>query len=314
MPPLPHKSKKMAYKKIDREFCLTDDSVNVYGYRLLTSGLRLDRFTPPIGFLMHDRERGVAVRWEDFRTEEGRVYAKPVVNTSQFPQLAQQIEDGFYSAASVGHIVVLKYTDDDSSKLEGQTGITVLEWFPRECSIVDIPGNYNAIAKLYDERDNLLHDLIDNNNHNTMEKATIEVASLGLPNLTETSTASEAVAAIRELADRASRAESAEKELAELKSAINAEKVQALLDGAVSDRKLTRLMADKLKTAYGDDPGGLKALLDTMPVMTGIHDNLSDELPEKYRGKTFRELYISGDLADIQENYPEYYKQLKNEQ
>jgi hypothetical protein len=81
-------------KKIDKEFCISDDSVNVYGYRLLTSGLELSRFNPPIGFLMHERDKGVAVKWEDFRTEVGKVFAKPVINDELFPQLAQQIEEG----------------------------------------------------------------------------------------------------------------------------------------------------------------------------------------------------------------------------
>jgi len=58
------------FKKIDKEFCLTDDSVNVYGYRLLTSGLLMDEVKKnPIGFKMHNRDNGVVVRWEDFRTE-----------------------------------------------------------------------------------------------------------------------------------------------------------------------------------------------------------------------------------------------------
>ena len=56
-------------KRIDREFCLTDSSVNCYGYRLLTDGLEIDRFRPPVGFLMHDRDKGVAVQWTDFRRE-----------------------------------------------------------------------------------------------------------------------------------------------------------------------------------------------------------------------------------------------------
>ena len=83
-------------KKIDREFLLTDDSVNCYGYRLLTSGLQLDRFDPPIGFFMHEREQGVAVRWEDLTVRDNALYGKPVVDDSRFPDLVKQIEDGFY--------------------------------------------------------------------------------------------------------------------------------------------------------------------------------------------------------------------------
>ena len=222
----------MAYKKIDKEFCLTDDSVNVYGYRLLTSGLRLERFTPPIGYLMHRREAGVAVRWEDFRTEGGCLYAKPVVNESAFPDLAQQIEDGFYSAASVGHIVALAIDQDDASRLEGQTGPTVTEWFPRECSIVDIPGNYNAIARLYDEADNLLHDLSDNTkiNKQDMDKATIDVAALGLPGLAADASVEQALRYIRDLASTAARVPALEKELADLRAATTAGKVQAIVE------------------------------------------------------------------------------------
>ena len=140
-------------KKVEKEFCLTDNSVNVYGYRLLTEGLELERFNPPIGYLMHERDKGVAVRWEDFRLDGDKLYAKPVINDRDFPQLAQLIEDGFYNAASVGHIVVLEWSDDEKMKIVGQSDVTVTKWFPRECSIVDIPGNYNAIAQLYDEND-----------------------------------------------------------------------------------------------------------------------------------------------------------------
>ena len=182
---LPKNSKiSMAYKKINKEFCLSDDSVNVYGYRLLTSGLLLERFKPAIGFLMHDRESGIAVRWEDIRTEGGKVFAKPVVNTTKFPNLYQEIEDGFYAAASVGHIVAVELTDDPKYKLEGQTGPTVTKWFPRECSIVDIPGNYNAIAKLYDDKDNVLRDLSDNfslKHKDNMDEKVFKVADLKLP-------------------------------------------------------------------------------------------------------------------------------------
>ena len=150
--------------KVDKEFLLTDETVNCYGYRLLTSGLQLARFEPPIGFFMHNREQGVAVKWEDLVVRDGALYGKPVVDEIRFPDLPQQIMDGFYAAASVGHIVALEWSDEPNMKLEGQTGPTVTKWFPRECSIVDIPGNYNAVAqnKLFDEGGNVLLDLSDN--------------------------------------------------------------------------------------------------------------------------------------------------------
>lgn len=299
----------MAFKKIDREFCLTDDSVNVYGYRLLTSGLQLDRFTPAIGFLMHDREKGVAVRWEDFRIEEGRLYAKPVVNESKFPGLAQEIEDGFYSAASVGHIVALEYSDEPEYKLEGQTDVTVTKWFPRECSIVDIPGNYNALARLYDENDTLLHDLTDKTER-IMEQNGIKVEDLQLPNLKADATMEQVTAVINDLKAKAERTETAEKQLAELKASMKKDKVNALLEKGKAERRLTQELADKLGRDYADSPETLEELIGAMPVQAVASEHTED-VPEELKGKTYRDLYLSGELEDVKKNYPDYYRHLK---
>lgn len=196
-------------KKINIEFCLTDDSVNVYGYRLITAGLELDRFNPPIGFLMHNREQGVAVRWDDFRIADGKLFAKPIVNLVRFPDLADQIENGFYNAASVGHIVALEVSDDNQKKLEGQTGPTVLRWFPRECSIVDIPGNYSSIAKLYDEQDNVLHDLTAQADNSQFMEMTLTPEQITLLNLADNATPEAFGTALANLKARADRADQA---------------------------------------------------------------------------------------------------------
>ena len=105
----------MKTKKIDKEFCFTDESVNVYGYRCLTSGLLLDEVKKnPIGFKMHNRENGVVVRWEDFRIDGDKVYAKPVINLShpEGETIVSEIENGFLNGASAGKIVVLDASDE----------------------------------------------------------------------------------------------------------------------------------------------------------------------------------------------------------
>lgn len=316
-----NKSTKMAYKKIDKEFCLTDDSVNVYGYRLITSGLQIDRFKPAIGFLMHDRDKGVAVRWEDFRTEVGKLFAKPVVNESLFPDLAKQIEDGFYAAASVGHIVALETSDDPADRLEGQTSVTVKKWFPRECSIVDIPGNYNALAQLYDEGDGVLHDLSDNYKpdgtvppiiQNNMDKNVITVADLKLPNLSADATAEQINAAIADLSAKAERSTSLEKELNDLKAAHTKERVAAIVKAGMEVRKLTKELADKLEKDYAANPEGLQALVDSLPAQTMLAAQMTDGVPEKYQGKTFNDLYLSGDWEEVKTKYPDLAKTLKS--
>ena len=120
------------FKKIDKEFCLTDNSVNVYKYRLLTEGLLLDQYKKnPIGFMMHEREGGVLVKWEDFRTEGDRLYGKPVINLShpKGEDIAAQVENGFINAASMGKIICLAATDDPKLKLKGKRDQRLLDGF-----------------------------------------------------------------------------------------------------------------------------------------------------------------------------------------
>lgn len=304
-------------KKIDKEFLLTDDSVNCYGYRLLTSGLQLDRFDPPIGFFMHNREQGVAVRWEDLTVRGNALYGKPVVDDSRFPDLVKQIEDGFYSAASVGHIVALSMSEDPALRIDGQTGPTVTEWFPRECSIVDIPGNYNAVAqsRLFDENNNVLMDLSDKQTHSIMTEKAITLEALleiGLPNLVAESTTEQAVQIIRDLVAKAARTATAEAALQSLQAQVVADKVNAIVDKALADHKVNAVMAEKLKQDYATNPEGLEALVAAMPAQTTISNQLkAEDLPQKYQGKTWHDLYMQeGALEDIKKNYPSYYEKL----
>lgn len=310
----------MSFKKINQDFCLTDDTVNVYGYRLLTAGFELDRFKPAIGFLMHNRDKGVAVKWEDFRIDGDKLYAKPVVNVSAFPNLAAEIENGFYNGASVGKIVALEISNDEKLMLDGQTGPTVTKWFPREASIVDIPGNYNALAQLYDESDNVLQDLTDKtkqkpSKNEKMSKIEFTVEQLLLLDLKDDATPIQVSVALKELADKAKRADAAEKELKDLKDAVENDKVKAILAQGLTDRKLTKEISDKLEKQYAGKPAELKDLVDAMPaqqLVTATPGELSANFPEKYKGKSYHDLYVSGELEALKADYPDYYETLKN--
>jgi hypothetical protein len=143
-------------KKIDKEFQLSDSSVNCYGFRLLTSGYLIDEYkSNPIGYYMHDRDSGVVVRWEDLKVDGDKVLGKPVINMSnpRGQQTVDEIENKFLNGASVGHIVVLEWSDDPKMKLPGQIGPTATKWFNRETSVVDVPGNFGSLA-LFDKDGN----------------------------------------------------------------------------------------------------------------------------------------------------------------
>jgi hypothetical protein len=92
------------------------------------------------------------------------ITGKPVINlmNGRGEQTWSEVENGFLNAASVGHIVVLEYSMERELMLPGQTGPTITKWYNKECSLVDIPGNCNALTKLYDAQENELN-LMDMN-------------------------------------------------------------------------------------------------------------------------------------------------------
>ena len=312
-------------KKIDKEFCITDDSVNVYGYRLLTAGLLMDEVKKnPIGFKMHNRDNGVVVRWEDFRTDNDKVFAKPVINLAhpQGETIVSEIENGFLNAASVGRIVCLGATDLKELMLPNQTGPTITEWFPREISLVDIPGNYNALANLFDIDDNELNlaDLPKKFNNNNMKKIILATAMLSVLNLSDNSTDDDANTAIQDLVDRAKKGDTAVQDLADVKSqmetlkkATTTKEVADLLDKGLSDKKLTVELKEKLQLSFSENPTGLKDLIDAIPAQVSVIDALSDKTPTEFENKSWDDLYANDNLEVVRTKFPDLYEKLKNE-
>lgn len=308
------------FKKIDKEFCITDDSVNVYGYRCLTAGFQIDEVKKnPIGFHMHNRDKGVVVRWDDFRIDGDKVFAKPIVNLShpEGQSIVDQIEGGFLNAASVGKIVVLEASDAKNLKLPGQTKPTVTKWFSREISLVDIPGNYNALANLYDKDNNELNlsDLENftlKNMKNTLEAAVI-LTALNLKDGDE----SAVVTAINNLVAKADKADeykdlldAKDEELKTVKAETVTKEVQDLIAGGKTAKKLTNELAAKLEKDYAENPSGLKDLIDTLPAQVLVTEKKE---AGKYDGKTFDDLYSSGELETVKKEFPDLYEKLRDE-
>lgn len=314
------------FKKIDKEFCVTDESVNVYGYRCLTNGFLLDEYRKnPIGFHMHNRDGGVLVKWDDFRIQDKKVYAKPIINLSHpdGEKTVNEIENGFLNAASVGKITVLEASDDADLMLSGQEKPTVTKWFPREISLVDIPGNYNALANLYDKDNHELNlsDLknftIKNTMSNTLDAVKI-LAALNLKDGDET----EVVTAINNLVGKANKSDEYKKsldtketELKDLKTETVKKEVEDLIDKGKTDKKLTNELAKNLSVTYAENPSGLKDLIDLMPAQISVIDKIKDGdvTPEKYTGKTWDDLYSSDEIETVRQKFPDLYEKLRNE-
>ena len=139
---------------MNKTFILSDESLNSYGYKVLTSGIDLKQFKDnPIMFYNHNRELGVIGRWENIRIEGSRLLADPVFDEAdEFARkIKSKVENGFIKSASIGF-----YTEDRFTWKYNERW--VMKCRLKECSVVDIPSNENAMA-LYDKNDQRVLDV-----------------------------------------------------------------------------------------------------------------------------------------------------------
>lgn len=319
------------FKKAERQYVLSDSSLNEYGFRLLTSGYQIDLFQKnPIGYYMHRRDDGIVLKWEDLYIDGDQVKGTPVINLSngRGEQTLSEVENGFLNAASVGHIVVLEYSMDKELMLPGQTGPTITKWYNKECSLVDIPGNSNALTCLYDAQENVLN-LADM----SPAKLVLPVADSYLGDLREalgladdTATSGEHIlSAVRQMVSTTALLATEKEELAvernalaqqlsELKQQQVINEVTHLLEQALEDRKLTVALKNRLAADYADNPAGLKLLIAAMPAYRSITELLkakADDATAQWEWGDYEHNDPSGrKLKELKANDPVRYREL----
>lgn len=148
-----------------KRIILSDSSLNRYGYRVLTEGLDIEAFKKnPIMLYMHFRDEGSPLwgetkaigHWEDIQIEGDILSAIPVFDKvcDDSKTVAAKYEAGTYSAASIGFRIIATSANKELL-VPGQTRETITESELMEVSIVDIPGNSNAV-RLYDRSTSVL--------------------------------------------------------------------------------------------------------------------------------------------------------------
>jgi hypothetical protein len=319
------------FKKIERPYVLSDSSVNEYGFRLLTSGYDLAAFQKnPIGYYMHRREDGIVLKWEDLHVEDDKVVGTPVINLSneKGEQICSEAENGFLNAASVGHVVVLEYSTEPEMMLPGQTGPTITKWYNKECSLVDIPGNRNALIKLYDAQENEIN-LVDISGQTPVLKIVQQntIKDLcALLNLAGEGSEMQLMGAVQELVAKCDSLAAERKALAgdvallqlqltELAAKQTANRIGALLDNALEDKKITVELRNKLQADYANNAEGLKDLLGAMPAYRSIAEMLqhkqSDKAEAMWQWDDYEKNDASGKkLRALKANDPARYKEL----
>lgn len=135
----------MAFKKI---FVVSDESVNSHGFRIITSGIRLDNAKNNCPcFYDHNTWEVPLGHWENLRVENNRLVADLVINgdNDREKNYINKIQNGDIKGCSVG-ADPLKWNEDPIQLLAGQTRATVDECELVEISITPLPGNTGALA------------------------------------------------------------------------------------------------------------------------------------------------------------------------
>ena len=158
-----HREKR---KKTMKRIVISDESINSYGFWVVTSGIELEAFLKNPVMLWNHVRGGIGMvndqlpigYWKDLRIENGVLTGEPVFDeTDEFAvKIKKKYEAGILNACSMG-FVPLEWSDAPEMLKQGQTRATVTRCRLMEISICDIPSNANATVVLYDESTNQIN-------------------------------------------------------------------------------------------------------------------------------------------------------------
>lgn len=238
----PHsiKNEKMSKTKRVR---ISNESLNSYGTRVLTSGMNVEQYNRnPVLLYMH--ERGQVIGYvKDLKVEGDEVTGELMFDeaTELSRRCKKQWEFGSLKMVSVG-IDILELSEDPKHLVQGQTSPTISKSKLFEVSLVDIGANDDAIVLQKDgKRIELGKDaarelplLHSNNNKNQKPKQMDQeklALQLGLPKDADEATITAKLAKLQ--------ADGAEAEtLRQERDTLRAARIETLVNAAIAEKKI----------------------------------------------------------------------------
>lgn len=325
----------MAQNK-NRTFVISDESVNTFGFRILTAGVNLEEFRKnPVMLYNHNGHVMPVGRWENIRVDGTRILADAVfdLKDKDAAELARKVDDGFIRACSGGFWNV-ETTADPLLYLSGQTEPTVVRCTLREASICNIPANHNALA-LYDDEGNrieasaissTLQLAAINHNNNTKQTKTMNEDVRKALNLSDG-------AGIQDVLSGISALKSENKQLSDEVTALKAEKAESekqaletkranftqLFDKAVKNGAFQESQRESMIALFDKDPDHTITVLSALPERKSVSSMIRENEEQKKTNsanlcdKSWDELDRTGKLVELRDQYPDIYQQKYNE-
>lgn len=292
------------------QFLISDESVNSYGTRVLTAGIRYDEYLKnPIVLWNHirawsDKDNQVLPIGKVLRLwmENSKLYAE--VEFDQNDEFAQKIEakvaQKIINACSIG-IAVVTTSEDNSVIVQGQSRPTIIECRLRELSIVDIPANKNCV-RLYDDgtgkeltfaagQDNFLLPLLKNQNEMNFKDDVL--ALLGLKEADDQAVINQITALMNgskeatTLRERVTTLEGELQTYRDKEKAVRQAEIVSLVDGAIKERKITAAQREDYISLAEQDFDRTKKVLDSIAAVpepeSATHSDKADAWEERFR-------------------------------
>lgn len=303
----------MAEAKKTFSFVISDESLNSYGFRVLSDGIDTSLFDKnPIALWVHSRSYGYDKnreplpigKWVNLRRD-----GKKLIADLEFDEddefavsLMKKVEKGIINMTSAG-LRAITTSDDSSVLVKGQTRPTVIQSLLMEVSLVDIGANRNAL-RLQDEYgadinlsdregNHLLPLLRDIHNQNKDMKFQEQIAQV--LKLSDNASDADIIAAVQNSVNNSVKLSDlngqittlqGEKTNLELKlnayqNAENAAKEQEridLVDQAVADKKITASEKEDYLALAEADFDRTKKIIDGMSGVKELGDNQGGEV------------------------------------
>lgn len=288
-------------------FVLSDESLNTYGFRVLTAGIDLTRFqSNPVMLYAHDNMRLPIGRWENVRVEGDRLLADAWFDEADpfASEVARKVEAGLLRNCSIS-FEFLAFSEDPADMLPGQTRPTASKTRLLECSICPVGSNPGAVRLAADTAPtvgtfiNLNHtQSINPQNQQTMteqEKQQMAQLQQQVQQLT---------------ADNASL--TAERDnLREAARLAHEIEIDAILNAALKDGRITKAETDSWRALLTADTENARKSLEALSPRASLSQMMKDQQGKnEFSGKDWDALDRAGQLAAFKQADPAGFKDL----
>lgn len=293
---------------------ITNDRLNSYGTRVLTSGMDVEQYKRnPVLLYMH--ERGNVIGYvKDLKVDDGEVTGELMFDEASdlSVRCKKQWEFGSLKMVSAG-LDILETSEDASLLVQGQTSPTITKSKLFEVSLVDVGANDDAIVLQKDGRKITLGKdsecplpMLNNNKKQKQMEQKQCALQLGLP---EKATEAEIAAKIRELTAAKQENETLRKE----KETLTLASITAVVEKAVGEKRIGAEKKEEFVN-LGKEIGQkkLERIISAMSPQIKLsgfvgHGGTSNDQPSTYKKLSD---VPQGELLALRKDQPEEYKRL----